>query len=65
MCKMRLLLTLWLATAAIGASAQGNATVGGERMPDQVLMSDGSTVKPRAITRASSEDYTYTYKGVK
>ena len=66
MCKMKLLLTLWLALAAIGASAQRNGTVSGERMPDQVLMSDGSTVKPiRAITRASDEDYTYTYKGVK
>ena len=61
--KLQLLLASWLALTAIGASAQGDATVGGERMPDQVLMSDGSTVKPiRAITRASSEDYTYTYK---
>ena len=33
---------LWM-LAAIGASAQGNTTVGAERMPDQVLMSDGST----------------------
>ena len=64
--KMRSLIALWLTIAAIGASAQGNGTVSGERMPDQVLMSDGSTVKPiRAITRASDEDYTYTYKGVK
>ena len=64
--KMRFLIALWLTIAAIGASAQGNGTVSGERMPDQVLMSDGSTVKPiRAITRASDEDYTYTYKGVK
>ena len=39
--KMRLLLTLWLALAAIGVSAQ------------------------TSITRAPSEDYTYTYKGVK
>ncbi len=63
---MRSLIALWLTIAAIGASAQGNGTVSGERMPDQVLMSDGSTVKPiRAITRASDEDYTYTYKGVK
>ena len=63
---LRLLLASWLAIAAIGASAQRNGTVSGERMPDQVLMSDGSTVKPiRAITRASDEDYTYTYKGVK
>ena len=64
--KMRSLIALWLTIAAIGASAQENGTVSGERMPDQVLMSDGSTVKPiRAITRASDEDYTYTYKGVK
>ena len=64
--KLKLILALWLAIAAIGASAQRNGTVSGERMPDQVLMSDGSTVKPiRAITRASDEDYTYTYKGVK
>ena len=64
--KMRSLIALWLAIAAIGASAQGNGTVSGERMPDQVQMSDGSMVKPiRAITRASDEDYTYTYKGVK
>lgn len=63
---MRFLLAFWLTIAAIGASAQENGTVSGERMPDQVLMSDGSTVKPiRAITRASDEDYTYTYKGVK
>ena len=63
---MRFLLAFWLTIAAIGASAQGNGTVSGERMPDQVLMSDGSMVKPiRAITRASDEDYTYTYKGVK
>ena len=63
---MRSLIALWLTIAAIGASAQENGTVSGERMPDQVLMSDGSTVKPiRAITRASDEDYTYTYKGVK
>ena len=63
---MRSLIALWLAIAAIGASAQENGTVSGERMPDQVLMSDGSMVKPiRAITRASDEDYTYTYKGVK
>lgn len=64
--KMRSLIALWLTIAAIGASAQGNGTVGGERMPDQVLMSDGSTVKPiRVITRASSDDYTYIYRGVK
>ena len=64
--KMRSLIALWLTIAAIGASAQENGTVSGERMPDQVLMSDGSMVKPiRAITRASDEDYTYTYKGVK
>ena len=63
---MRSLIALWLTIAAIGASAQENGTVSGERMPDQVLMSDGSMVKPiRAITRASDEDYTYTYKGVK
>ena len=63
---MRFLLAFWLTIAAIGASAQENGTVSGERMPDQVLMSDGSMVKPiRAITRASDEDYTYTYKGVK
>ena len=41
--KMRSLIALWLAIAAIGASAQRNGTVSGERMPDQVLMSDGST----------------------
>ncbi len=39
--NLRLLLTLWLALAAIGVSAQ------------------------TSITRAPSEDYTYTYKGVK
>ena len=42
--KLKLILALWLAIAAIGASAQRNGTVSGERMPDQVLMSDGSMV---------------------
>ena len=53
--KLQLLLASWLALTAIGASAQGNATVGGERMPDQVQMSDGRTVTPiRMATRAST-----------
>ena len=65
MLRFKFLLTFWLATAAIGASAQGDGIVSTESMPDQVQMSDGSMVKPiRAITRASDEDYTYTYKGV-
>ena len=58
MYKLRLLLTFWLAIAAIGASA--------DNIPEKVLMRDGRTVTPiRMATRASSEDYTYTYKGVK
>ena len=58
MYKLRLLLAFWLAIAAIGASA--------DSIPEKVLMRDGRTVTPiRMATRASSEDYTYTYKGVK
>ena len=35
-------------------------------IPEQVLMSDGRTVRAMHVPRrASSEDYTYTYKGVK
>lgn len=66
MLKLKFLLTFWLAIAAIGASAQGDGTVSTESMPDQVQMSDGRTVKAMQVPRrASSEDYTYTYKGVK
>ena len=66
MLKPKFLLTFWLAIAAIGASAQGDGTVSTERMPDQVQMSDGRTVKAMQVPRrASDEDYTYTYKGVK
>ena len=57
--KLIFLLTFWLALTAIGASAQGNATVSVERMPDQVLMSDGSTVKGNV----ADGEYTLSAKG--
>ena len=69
--KMRFLIALWLTIAATGvwADTVDSVTVEGqavEEIPDQVKMRDGSVVTARRLpTRASSEDYTYTYKGVK
>ena len=56
--KLRLLLAFLLTIAATGARA--------DSIPEQVVMRDGRTVKAMQVPRrASSEDYTYTYKGVK
>lgn len=55
--RLRLLFAFWLTMAATGAWA--------DSIPEQVLMRDGRTVKAMQVPRrASSEDYTYTYKGV-
>ena len=69
--KLRFLIALWLTIAATGAWADtvdsltvADQTV--EVIPDQVKMSDGTIVTAQRVPRrASSEDYTYTYKGVK
>ena len=69
--KLRFLIALWLTIAATGAWADtaNSLTVAdqtADSIPDQVKMSDGTMVTPKqAPQRASSEDYTYTYKGVK
>ena len=69
--KLRLTIALWLTIAATGvwAAPVDLMTVAyqdSDTIPDQVKMRDGTIVKPRRLpTRASSEDYTYTYKGVK
>ena len=56
--RLRLLLAFWLAIAAMSASA--------DSIPEMVKMMDGRTVKAMQVPRrASSDDYTYTYKGVK
>ena len=66
--QTKVLLTLWLTIAATGVWAEKSpATVAGNiSAGEQVQMSDGRTVKAMQVPRrASSEDYTYTYKGVK
>ena len=66
--KLRFLLALWLTIAATGVWAEESPGTVVDNIPagEQVQMSDGRTVKAMQVPRrASSEDYTYTYKGVK
>ena len=64
--KLRFLLALWLTIAATGVWAEESPETVADSIPEQVQMSDGRTVKAMQVPRrASSEDYTYTYKGVK
>ena len=64
--KLRFLLALWLAITATGVWAEENPETVADSIPEQVQMSDGRTVKAMQVPRrASDEDYTYTYKGVK
>ena len=66
--QTKVLLTLWLTIAAtVGWAGESPETVTDNiSAGEQVQMSDGRTVKAIQVPRrASSEDYTYTYKGVK
>ena len=59
-------MALWLTIAATGVWAEESPETVADSIPEQVQMSDGRTVKAMQVPRrASSEDYTYTYKGVK
>ena len=56
-------LALWLTVAVAGVWAQAEVT---DSVADEIELRDGSLVKPQRVPkRAPSEDYTYTYKGVK
>ena len=66
--KLRFLLALWLTIAATGVWAEKSPETVVDNIPadELVQMSDGRTVKAMQVPRrASDEDYTYTYKGVK
>ena len=66
--QTKVLLTLWLTIAATGVWAEKSPATVADNISagEQVQMSDGRTVKAMQVPRrASSEDYTYTYKGVK
>ena len=66
--QTKVLLTLWLTIAATGVWAEVSPETVADNISagEQVQMSDGRTVKAMQVPRrASSEDYTYTYKGVK
>ena len=57
------ILALWLTIAATGAWAQNEAP---DSVTNEVLLQDGSLVRAKRVPkRAPSEDYVYTYKGVK
>jgi hypothetical protein len=58
-----MILALWLTIAATGAWAQTEAS---DSVADEVQLRDGSLVRAKRVPkRAPSEDYVYTYKGVK
>ena len=58
-----MILVLWLTIAATGAWAQTEAS---DSVADEVQLRDGSLVRAKRVPkRAPSEDYVYTYKGVK
>ena len=66
--QTKVLLTLWLTIAATGVWAEVSPETVADNISagEQVQMSDGRTVKAMQVPRrASDEDYTYTYKGVK
>ena len=66
--QTKVLLTLWLTIAATGVWAEKSPATVADNISagEQVQMSDGRTVKAMQVPRrASDEDYTYTYKGVK
>ena len=61
--KFLSILAVWLTIAATGAWAQTEAS---DSVADEVKLADGTMVKARRVPkRAPSEDYVYTYKGVK
>ena len=66
--KLRFLLVLWLTITATGVWAEKSPETVVDNIPadELVQMSDGRTVKAMQVPRrASDEDYTYTYKGLK
>ena len=61
--KILTVLALWLATSVTGVWAQPE---GPDSVADEIQLRDGTVVKAKKVPRqAPSEDYVYTYKGVK